>query len=35
MRIIDKLVIIGGVLIMLYAMARIAEAVFDMTYEED
>lgn len=35
MWIVDELVIIGGVLIMLYAMARITEAVVSITYEED
>lgn len=35
MWIVDELVAIGGVFIMLYAVARIAEIVFDMTYEED
>lgn len=35
MWIVDKLVVIGGVFIMLYAIARIAEIVLDMTHEED
>lgn len=35
MWIVDELVAIGGVLIMLYAIARLAEIVFDMTYEGD
>lgn len=35
MWIVDDLVVIGGVFIMLYAVARIAEIAFDMTYEED
>lgn len=35
MWIVDELVVIGGVFIMLYAVARIVEIVFDMTYEED
>lgn len=35
MWIVDELVVIGGVFIMLYATARIAEIVFDMMYEED
>lgn len=35
MWIVDELVAIGGVLIMLYAIACLAEIVFDMTYEGD
>lgn len=35
MWIVDELVVIGGILIMLYATARIAEIVLDMTCEED
>lgn len=35
MWIVDELVAIGGIFIMLYAAARIAEIVLDMTYEED
>lgn len=35
MWIVDELVVIGGILIMLYATAPIAEIVLDMTHEED